>query len=64
MTVKQLLDDLGFAPTKEGLKELLQECEEEGGVAYPALCDEGCFVEPDGCCPHGKVSVLVRASLL
>lgn len=64
MTVKQLLEDLGYSPTLEGLKELLQECEQEGGVAYPAVCEEGCFVEPDGCCPHGKTSVLSRAGVV
>jgi hypothetical protein len=30
----------------------------------PALCDEGCEVEPDGECEHGCPSVLLAAGLI
>lgn len=64
MKVKELLEDLGFEPSKEGLSRLLQECEEEGGASYPAVCDEGCWVEPDGSCSHGHLSILIWAGIL
>ena len=31
---------------------------------YPALCDEGCEVEPDGRCPHGGPSLLLATGLI
>jgi len=31
---------------------------------WPALCDQGCKVEPDGTCPHGGQSVLLAMGLL
>ena len=30
----------------------------------PALCDEGCEVEPDGVCPHGCPSILRAAGMI
>ena len=30
----------------------------------PALCDEGCEVEPDGTCPHGCPSILRAAGII
>ena len=30
----------------------------------PALCSEGCEVEPDGQCEHGGVSILVRMGVI
>jgi hypothetical protein len=30
----------------------------------PALCDEGCEVEPDGTCPHGCPSILRAAGMI
>ena len=30
----------------------------------PALCNEGCEVEPDGVCPHGCPSILRDAGLI
>jgi hypothetical protein len=29
----------------------------------PALCDEGCEVEPDGRCSHGAPSILIACGL-
>ena len=31
---------------------------------YPALCSEGCQVEPDGHCPHGAPSLLLALGLI
>ena len=30
----------------------------------PALCDEGCQVEPDGTCEHGCPSLMIAAGLI
>ncbi len=32
--------------------------------ACPALCTEGCDVEPDGACPHGCPSVLLAIGMI
>lgn len=32
--------------------------------SVPALCQEGCDVEPDGICEHGCPSVLIRLGLI
>ncbi|HEX3822671.1 MAG TPA: hypothetical protein VHW45_20235 [Candidatus Sulfotelmatobacter sp.] len=31
---------------------------------YPALCSDGCEVEPDGHCPHGGPSLLLALGLI
>jgi len=33
-------------------------------AVYPALCTEGCEVEPDGTCPHGNPSIALELGLL
>lgn len=33
------------------------------GIA-PALCEDGCEVEPDGRCPHGCPSVLIATGVI
>jgi hypothetical protein len=35
-----------------------------GEESSPALCDEGCEVEPDGTCPHGCPSILRPAGMI
>ena len=44
----------------------LDEALDEYGLdsVMPALCDEGCEVEPDGYCPHGAPSLLLAAGLI
>ena len=61
ITMKQLLEDNGF----ESVNELIQDPEFNGfdGVA-PAMCSEGCIVEPDGECPHGCPSVLIEMGVI
>ena len=52
ITVEELLEVEGF----DDLIDLLEDCE-FGIRNYPALCSEGCEVEPDGTCEHGNPSV-------
>jgi hypothetical protein len=42
--------------------DTLIEWEAEGGCE--AACPEGCWVEPDGYCPHGKPSWLIVMGLI
>jgi hypothetical protein len=42
--------------------ETLIEWEAEGGCQ--AACPEGCWVEPDGVCPHGNPSWLIVLGLI
>ena len=35
-----------------------------GNENAPALCDQGCEVEPDGHCPHGCESILLTVGLI
>ena len=42
--------------------ETLMEWEAEGGCE--AACPEGCWVEPDGYCAHGKPSWLIVMGLI
>ena len=42
--------------------ETLMEWEAEGGCE--AACPHGCWVEPDGTCPHGNPSWLLRLGLI
>jgi hypothetical protein len=30
----------------------------------PAMCDEGCEVEPDGRCEHGNPSLLIKLGMI
>ena len=41
--------------------EQLMEWEREGGCE--AACEHGCWVEPDGYCPHGKPSWLLKLGI-
>lgn len=40
----------------------LEDCVFDSVV--PACCDAGCMVEPDGHCPHGHQSVLLKVNIL
>ena len=58
LTTEQFLEQDGRT-----LEEILQAVlfgEEDA----PALCDEGCEVEPDGTCPHGCPSILRAAGMI
>ncbi len=47
------------AETEEDFDKLLGDCV-MGVRDTPALCSEGCEVEPDGACEHGFPSLLVE----
>lgn len=44
------------------LLEVMQEAIVDG--TCPALCDEGCEVEPDGTCSHGAPSLLLAMGVI
>lgn len=58
LTMDQLLEHDGR--TLEEICEAVLIGEENA----PALCDEGCEVEPDGVCPHGCPSILRAAGII
>jgi hypothetical protein len=44
--------------------ELMAELERYvSDSVIPALCDEGCEVEPDGMCEHGAPSILIACHI-
>jgi hypothetical protein len=58
LTAQQLLEQDGR--TLEEICQAVLIAEENA----PALCDEGCEVEPDGTCPHGCPSILRAAGMI
>ena len=58
ITVEELCDRMGM----DRIDELLARY--GSASAVPALCEHGCFVEPDGHCPHGNPSVLLDLNIL
>ncbi len=51
---------------KEGVKsldEILTQYDLLDSV-QPALCSEGCEVEPDGTCPHGGVALTMALGVI
>jgi hypothetical protein len=58
LTIDQFLEQ--DRRTMEEICEAVQIGEENA----PALCDEGCDVEPDGVCPHGCPSILRAAGMM
>ena len=57
ITVKQYLEETG-----ETLEDVLEQATSDS--IAPALCDEGCEVEPDGHCPHGCPSILLEVGII
>lgn len=53
------LKENGYASANEALAEF-----SEIDDTYPALCSEGCEVEPDGHCPHGAPSLLLALHII
>lgn len=51
---------LGFDPKEnpDALQELVFDS------IVPACCEDGCEVEPDGHCPHGHPSVLLKMGII
>lgn len=49
-----------YEPDEWDDAELLEFAEQDGGVETP----DGCWVEPDGVCPHGERSPLLVRGLI
>lgn len=61
ITIKQYREDNGYespADWEDHLNQLVMDS------VCPALCSDGCEVEPDGRCPHGHPSVLIALGLV
>jgi hypothetical protein len=56
LTMDQFLEQSG--------RTIEEICVLIGEENAPALCDEGCEVEPDGVCPHGCPSILRAAGMI
>jgi hypothetical protein len=61
ISLRAFRQEMGISDAEEWM-EFLEECTMDSVV--PALCDEGCEVEPDGECEHGCPSVLMVAGLI
>jgi hypothetical protein len=59
ITLKEWLPENCYSIADEALAEYSQLDD-----LYPALCSEGCEVEPDGHCPHGGPSLLLALGLI
>ena len=59
ISLKEWLKLNGYSDTQEVLEALSVD-----DTACPALCDEGCEVEPDGTCPHDAPSILLALGLI
>lgn len=61
ITIKQYREDNGYESEEDWtlhVNSLVMDS------VCPALCDEGCEVEPDGRCEHGHPSVLIALGLI
>jgi hypothetical protein len=61
LTLKEWMRGQGNI-TMDRVMELAEEASFNG--VCPALCTEGCEVEPDGECPHGGRSLLLKLGLI
>jgi len=59
ITLKEWLAKNGYSSAHDALAEYSQLDD-----LYPALCTEGCEVEPDGHCQHGAPSLLLAFGLI
>ena len=58
ITLKEWLKQNGYATADEALVE------REMDDSYPALCSDGCQVEPDGHCPHSALFLLLAMGVI
>lgn len=58
ISLRTLMDEYGHEDAMEFLEEICSDS------IVPALCKEGCEVEPDGRCSHGCPSPLVAAGII
>ena len=61
MTLREFREEHGINDGSD-MVAALEEWSSDSVV--PALCHEGCEVEPDGCCEHGHPSILVRMGVI
>lgn len=61
ISIKQFRKDEGLESTAE-FQGFLRDCISDGYA--PALCEDGCDVEPDGECEHGHPSILMALELI
>jgi len=59
--IKQLKEDLGIETPDEWMSQLEEWVSDS---ICPALCEDGCEVEPDGHCEHGHPSVLIAMGII
>lgn len=59
--IKQLKEDLGIETPDEWMAQLEEWVSDS---ICPALCEDGCEVEPDGHCEHGHPSVLLAMGII
>lgn len=60
ITLKEWLAQNDYSSAEEALAEF----SELDDAIYPALCTDGCQLEPDGHCPHGAPSLLLALGLI
>lgn len=61
MKIKEFREEMGLEDWDDFM-EFLEEVNSDGVV--PALCTDGCDVEPDGRCEHGHPSILVAMGVI
>ena len=61
ISIKQLKEDIGIE-TQEEWHIQLEEWMNDSMA--PALCSEGCEVEPDGTCEHGFPSIFIAIGVI
>lgn len=59
--IKQLKENLGIETPDEWMAQLEEWVSDS---ICPALCEDGCEVEPDGHCEHGHPSVLLAMGII
>lgn len=60
ITVQEAIENAGYNDIVDVQKESLFG----SSWGVPATCSHGCMVEPDGTCPHGQESVLIKEALI
>lgn len=65
MTLKAFLIQEGYEPTNDGINKFIEDNNDMlMDSVQPALCEEGCEVEPDGYCSHGKKSISLALGVI
>lgn len=59
ITLEQFMEDNCY----DDMTELINEVGLDDSI-LPALCSEGCEVEPDGVCPHGGPSIALALGVI